>query len=160
MLTHHGTGRACHAEQWVLRESNGGLSWTKAKRPNVALLSAMIVALASGEDLTDELFNGYRAVEVVVKVKQKSRATLYEEYSDAWDEKWEDVDDDAIPADQGKRLERSFANRVVMLKAITELKEADAREEFMNRTVEDLAVMCKGMTVQEAYDKHIDETAN
>ena len=29
-------------EQWVLREAKGGLSWTKAKRPKVALLASMV----------------------------------------------------------------------------------------------------------------------
>ena len=117
----------------------------------------MVCALAYGSELNNEVFNGYRDINVVVKEKQKSRVDIYSEYSIAWDDKWGGVDEDDIPADQGKRSEKSFANRVLMLKAVTELKEADAKEDFMSRTVEDVAAMCEGMTIQQAYDAHIEK---
>jgi len=146
-------------EQWVLREAKGGLSWTKAKRPKVALLASMVCALADGTSMNHNIFNGYRTMEAVVKEKGQSRANMYEEYSDTWNEKWANVDDDEIPNDQVKRTERSFTNKVMILKAISDLKEGDAREEFMNMTIEEVARICQGMTIQEAIDKHIGDAS-
>jgi len=146
-------------EQWVLREAKGGLSWTKAKRPKVALLASMVCALADGTSMNHNIFNGYRTAEGVVKVKWQSRANMYEDYSIAWDNKWGNIDDDEIPTDQLKRAEKSFANKVMILKAISDLKEGDAREEFMNMTIEEVARICQGMTIQEAIDKHIEDAS-